>query len=1297
MKVHPKIEGDKREEDAFEADDSVSQDRGVFAWVKTHPRWSTGIFLLLAAVVVVVAITVPVCTVMGCPRKENTPPKVELSPGAPRLLVNYLNKSINALDLIPPILQSYVSNLILNSSAIQILNFNTESILQEALQFLTNEQSLNFITRDFNMSNYFPNITDYNASFSNITASAQNSALQTILNEIQDAAAAGGFRRSLMQSAQINDPFYVNGSQYYVDLVNASGAWKVTAGSTSVVVAIIDSGLDLKHPDLLPNLWINTKEIPGNGIDDDNNGYIDDIYGYNFAGQCSQYNSFGQCVACNGTSMPWGDSSVDPAYFHGTHVSGIAGGVQNNGIGITGISPGIRLMILRVSDCISGNIASSTVFQAFDYALQNGAHVVSCSFAPSTYSYGFYALSPAPSYHAAWTSAYVTAMQPLAAKGILAVVAAGNDDMDLDALQTWGWSYCPCLVNMPNVLCVGGTDALNQPAFFSNYGKNTVHLGSPAMQVYSTLYANNSGVISHTYGPLNGTSMATPIVTGSAAMTLSLLGASNGNFYQAVQAKSLLMSSATLPSVPLPFISQSRVNPGLSMLQTTAQLKSVLTAQSPLYTASSGLPPTSLSFQGMLESYYVTAGNQFYGTLAGSPVDISLRNVSSPSYPTNFSSFKYSSGYIVSFTALVQYNVTGVWGIQVSTTANSLTTWVYINGQNVPLNSTTQFGVFTAKSVGWYSFELRIAYPQNNVRYALLMKSPRATTYSSYYDFLANASSIFQMPDYTQNAQLSGVWQAFYNKVNTTSSPLTISSVPQSTPTSQYQYTTTVTDPIQAISGNLASLFFPGDSTATESSTAAVGFMTTYLLPIPNTWTSPITFSVTCGGCQLLVDGVVVIDIYEPILINQAGTVLTKSSPCLTLTNNAPHQLLLRFALSAISQSTMSIQYASCAASVKAPSLLPVRLIIYNPFVWQPETAATYGYAAFIGGLQCDVYLNSNSNNNQTLSFSAQQIRPIYKFRLPSCGSDETINATCGGTWSFSLESVLTGLNSGTPAGVTYGVRCWTTWNQGFTNGLIAVTPTAANPVAYLGGIQIYGSGGSNLAPSTTLLGNMYQMLVVDWFNVTYSDNLVVTNNQVVVPINLITMRLPITGLAGASGNDLMNGSAVVGAFGACSITAYPASNDIKKLTTNNLTAAIAAMGTPLPSAYNGVSGLDTSYAYPRISGSKARYTQAEGYYFTYSTGAQTIQVVENAASSTMIVMGNVTVRNAPIPFSLKSSSSSSSFQVYYPAYFNLYTNVITKTGSPDGKTYFNFTTLNEGPWSSFYWACTIFGSTLNG
>ena len=236
------------------------------------------------------------------------------------------------------------------------------------------------------------------------------------------------------------------------------------------------------------------------------------------------------------------------------------------------------------------------------------------------------------------------------------------------------------------------------------------------------------------------------------------------------------------------------------------------------------------------------------------------------------------------------------------------------------------------------------------------------------------------------------------------------------------------------------------------------------------------------------------------------------------------------------------------------------------------------------------------------------------------------------------VQSIFPGLTAGTPSGTTYGIRCWTTWNRGFTTGALTVGPASASPSAYLGGLKVYGSGAPALAPNMTnmQLGSVYQMLSVDWFNVSPGATLSVLDNGVPVPINLVSMRLPIGGLANGGGNDLVsahemrikagsewnnlpdiisthvplccllsrlnspnlplacslphqvNGTMVVPTvYGANSTTLYAPTSEVLGLVLNDLSQAVAQMSKPIPFNYNSVSGLNVPDSYTGVLGSK--------------------------------------------------------------------------------------------------------------
>ncbi|MEN8219915.1 MAG: S8 family serine peptidase [Pseudomonadota bacterium] len=269
--------------------------------------------------------------------------------------------------------------------------------------------------------------------------------------------------------------------------IDAVEAWDTFTGSRDVVVAVIDTGVDYNHVDLADNRWVNVGEIAGNGIDDDSNGFIDDVYGYDFA---------------------YGDSDPMDGHKHGTHCSGTIGGVGDNGIGVAGVNHAVRIMAVKfINDWGSGY--TDGAIDAITYAVDNGAHILSNSWGGGGFSQGLEdAISYANDYD------------------VLFVAAAGNDGLNNDVSPHYPSNY-----EVPNVLAVAATDHRDAKPGWSNYGLTTVDLGAPGVDILST-------VLGDSYDHLSGTSMATPHVAGAAAL---LMGYNPS--LSALKIKSMLMDS----------------------------------------------------------------------------------------------------------------------------------------------------------------------------------------------------------------------------------------------------------------------------------------------------------------------------------------------------------------------------------------------------------------------------------------------------------------------------------------------------------------------------------------------------------------------------------------------------------------------------------------------------------------------------------------------------------------------------------------------------------------------------------
>ncbi|CAD7701952.1 unnamed protein product [Ostreobium quekettii] len=252
-------------------------------------------------------------------------------------------------------------------------------------------------------------------------------------------------------------------SQWNLRKIGAERAWNVTMGSPRVAVAVIDTGVDYNHPDLWDNMWVNERETPGNGIDDDGNGYVDDYYGYDFI---------------NDDGDPFDD------HGHGTHCAGVIGAVGGNGIGVAGVAPRVRLMACKFMDKYGAGVLSDAV-KCLDYALQMNASI-------SSNSYG----------HPQQSRCMAASLQAAERRGHLFVTAAGNEATDNDATPSYPASY-----SHSSVLTVAATDINDNLTAFSNYGANSVDVAAPGHSVLSTAPGG--------YNSDSGTSTAAPLVAGS--------------------------------------------------------------------------------------------------------------------------------------------------------------------------------------------------------------------------------------------------------------------------------------------------------------------------------------------------------------------------------------------------------------------------------------------------------------------------------------------------------------------------------------------------------------------------------------------------------------------------------------------------------------------------------------------------------------------------------------------------------------------------------------------------------------
>ncbi len=301
-----------------------------------------------------------------------------------------------------------------------------------------------------------------------------------------------------------NDLMY--GDLWGMPKVSAPNAWDITTGSKDVVVAVIDTGMDMDHTDLLSNLWTNKREIPNDNIDNDGNGYVDDVHGWDFG-------------------SAGGDNDPEDGHGHGTHCAGTIGAVGNNANQVVGVCWNVSIMPVKATD--NTGAFTSDIADCVRYATRNGAKVLSNSYGGSTFSQTEY-----------------NAIEYANDEGAIFVAAAGNDASDNDAVPQYPASY-----ELPNVISVAASSEDDTLASFSNFGEKTVDLAAPGVNIVSTYLNGNTT-------SMDGTSMACPMVAGAMALLVSI-----DPTVSPVEARQLLLGSVDkLPAFNGKVVSGGRLN-----------------------------------------------------------------------------------------------------------------------------------------------------------------------------------------------------------------------------------------------------------------------------------------------------------------------------------------------------------------------------------------------------------------------------------------------------------------------------------------------------------------------------------------------------------------------------------------------------------------------------------------------------------------------------------------------------------------------------------------------------------------
>ncbi len=410
----------------------------------------------------------------------------------------------------------YNATLLENSTKLgipgaQLIRLSSNSTVEEAIEWYEGNSSVLFAEPNFIVSvpPPLPMPKDTTNDFA--------------MNSLEGNSPKGAFT-----TGYPNDPYY--NYQWNMEKIKVPSAWGISKGSDDVIIAILDTGIHYTHPDLSGNIWMNTDEIFNNGADDDNNGFIDDIYGWDF-----QYD----------------DNTPMDDFGHGTAIASIIASEGNNDIGLAGILWNARIMSVKVGD--SSGIYESNKIKGIQYAKNNGADIIICSFG---------------NYQSSDLEQIVIDQSP----DQLFVCAAGNDGMDTDLFPHYPSGYSNW-----NIISVAATDQSDNLCPFSNYGQNSVDVGAPGFEI-PVLWLNSQ------YQVRDGTSYAVPHVAGLAGLILSIDPAKRPS-----ELRQLIMDNVDINQLNGYVRSGGRINAYRTLLAVTP-VPSPTPSQSPTSTSTTPIP-----------------------------------------------------------------------------------------------------------------------------------------------------------------------------------------------------------------------------------------------------------------------------------------------------------------------------------------------------------------------------------------------------------------------------------------------------------------------------------------------------------------------------------------------------------------------------------------------------------------------------------------------------------------------------------------------------------------------------------